>query len=238
MTAAPAAVADLVILLDVDNTLLDNDALIADLRAKLADVFGADVALAYWDGLEALRAELGYVDYLGALQRFRTTLDAGGSADRRLLELSAFFLDYPFASRLYPGALAVVARLSGLGPTVVLSDGDVVFQPRKIVRSGLWQAVHGRVLVDVHKEQSLDAMARAFPARRYVMVDDKPRILAAMKAAMGERLTTVFVRQGHYAHDVEVLATCPPADIAIGAIGDLLTLDLGALLAAPATELT
>jgi len=190
-----------VFLLDVDNTLLDNDRIIADLRQHLQREFGAASAERYWTIFEQLRAELGYVDYLGALQRYRDAIDHDGDRDHRLLEMSNFLLDYPFAERLYPRALAVVAHLATLGATVILSDGDVVFQPRKVWRSGLWDAVQGRVLIYVHKEQQLDQVQRLYPARCYVLVDDKLRLLTAAKQVMRDRLVTVFPRQGHYALD-------------------------------------
>jgi FMN phosphatase YigB (HAD superfamily) len=231
--AMPAATsAPLVFLFDVDNTLLDNDRIIADLREHLAHEFGAASAERYWAAFEALRSELGYVDYLGALQRYRAEVEADDAAAHRLLSLSTFLIDYSFADRLYPRVLDVVARLGRLGPTVILSDGDVVFQPRKVKRSGLWDAVEGRVLIYIHKEQMLDAVQRCYPARRYVMVDDKQRVLTAMKAILDERLVTVFPRQGHYALDPANLARYPAADIAIDRIGDLLELDLASSLAA------
>ena len=237
IASAPAdANADVVFLLDVDNTLLDNDRIIADLRRHLEQEFGLASADRYWLIFEQLRSELGYADYLGALQRYRSAIDHGGDGDHRLLQVSSFLIDYPFAERLYPGALDVVARLSGFGPTVILSDGDVVFQPRKVWRSGLWNAVQGRVLIYVHKEQMLDQMQRLYPARRHVMVDDKQRLLAAMKDVMGDRLVTVFPRQGHYALDPANIARYPAADCTIEAIGELLTLDIGALLGAPSKE--
>lgn len=212
---------DIVFLLDVDNTLLDNDAVIADLRRHLLDNFGAEKAERYWSGFEELRAELGYTDYLGALQRYRQRELSDDMNDPRLLKMSTWLVDYPFADRLYEGALAAIEHLKGLGTTVILSDGDVVFQPRKVQRSGLWQAVEGRVLIYIHKELMLEAVQKRFPARHYVMVDDKLRILDAMKRALGERLTTVFPRQGHYAHDPKELAGRPPADITIEHIGEL-----------------
>jgi FMN phosphatase YigB (HAD superfamily) len=227
-----------VFLLDVDNTLLDNDRIIADLRRHLEHEFGAASAERYWTIFEQLRAELGYVDYLGALQRYRDAIDHDGDRDHRLLQMSNFLLDYPFADRLYPRALAVVAHLSSLGTTVILSDGDVVFQPRKVWRSGLWDAVQGRVLIYVHKEEQLDQMQRLYPAQRYVMVDDKLRLLAAVKQVLGERVVTVFPRQGHYALDTLDNARYPAADCAVDAIADLLALDVRALLRAPLQETT
>lgn len=217
-----------VFLLDVDNTLLDNDRIIADLGTHLAHEFGDESRDRYWEIFEALRAELGYADYLGALQRYRL----GALNDPRLLQMSAFLVDYPFADRLYPGALAAIEHLRRWGPTVILSDGDVVFQPRKVQRSGLWDAVEGRMLIYLHKEQMLDAIEQRYPARHYVMVDDKLRILAAMKKVWGERLTTVFPRQGHYALDPGNIAAYPAADLTLECIGDLVNVDLPALLGA------
>lgn len=217
--------AAIVFLLDVDNTLLDNDAVIADLRQHLQREFGG-LADRFWTQFEALRDELGYADYLGALQRFRTEVEHDGASAHRLLATSSFLIDYPFAERLYPKALDVFARLGKLGTTVILTDGDVVFQPRKVQRSGLWDAVQGRVLIHIHKERMLDAVTRSYPARRYVMVDDKLRILRAMKDTWGERLVTVFPRQGHYALDPTQLARHGAADITLERIGDLLELDL------------
>ncbi len=225
---------DTVFLLDVDNTLLDNDRIIEDLRAHLASEFGAACASHYWAHFEALRSELGYADYLGALQRYRLETEHGHrhgqDDDPRLLQMSSFLIDYPFANRLYRGALEVIERLNTFGRTVILTDGDVVFQPRKVQRSGLWDAVEGRVLIYVHKEQMLDAVQRRYPALHYVMVDDKLRILSAMKKIMRQRLTTVFPRQGHYALDPAIVAACPPADLSLERIGDLLDVDIGAVL--------
>jgi len=215
----------LVFLLDVDNTLLDNDRIVADLGEHLAREFGDESRDRYWEIFEALRMELGYADYLGALQRYRI----GALNDPRLLCMSSFLVDYPFAERLYPGALDVIAHLRHLGPTVILTDGDVVFQPRKVQHSGLWDAVEGRVLIYLHKEQMLDAIEQHYPARRYVMVDDKLRILATMKKVWGERLTTVFPRRGHYALDPENGAAYPSADITIEHIGELADVDFASL---------
>lgn len=217
---------EVVFLLDCDNTLLDNDRVVEDLRAHLAHEFGPEDSNRYWTLFEALRGELGYADYLGALQRYRL----GDSSDTRLLLMSSFLVDYPFASRLYPGALDVIRRLRAGGLTVILSDGDVVFQPRKIERSGLWAAVEGRVLIYIHKERMLDAVAERYPARHYVMIDDKLRILAAMKQTWQDRLTTIFPRQGHYALDPRNIAAYPPADMTIERIDDLVDADLATLL--------
>ncbi len=224
MTDAPA-IPELCVLLDVDNTLLDNDAVERDLRRHLEDAFGAERQKRYWEIFEALRAELGYADYLGALQRYRMA----NLRDPRILQVSLFLVEYPFRDRLYPRALEVVDRLHGAGVPVILSDGDVVFQPRKVERSGLWHAVDGRVLIYVHKEQMLDDVAERYPARHYVMVDDKLRILAAMKSAWGDRVTTVFPRQGHYANDPVAVAQYPAADITVERIGDLLDHDIRTL---------
>lgn len=219
---------DVVFLFDVDNTLLDNDAVVEGYRAYLVRESGTEAADHYWDLFEELRRELGYADYLGALQRYR--LDH--LHDPRLLLVSSYLLDYPFAERLYPRALDVLARFGRLGPTVVFSDGDVVFQPRKIERSGIRRAVDGRVLVHIHKERELECVERLFPAAHYVLIDDKLRILTAVKRVWGARVTTVFPRQGHYARDPEILARNPPADLAITGIGELLDYDVPTLLAA------
>lgn len=216
---------DIVFLFDCDNTLLDNDRVVVDLRTHLEVEFGAHNRDRYFEIFEALRNELGYADYLGALQRYRL----GANNDPCLLKMSSFLVDYPFADRLYPGALDVVEHLGTWGSPVILSDGDVVFQPHKIKRSGLWEAVDGRVLIYIHKERMLDDVEQRYPARHYVMVDDKLRILAAMKNIWGDRLTTVFPRQGHYALDPHNLATYPAADHTVERIGDLIDCDLPAL---------
>ncbi|MGO9803769.1 MAG: HAD family hydrolase [Steroidobacteraceae bacterium] len=211
-----------VFLFDVDNTLLDNDAVQDDLSAYLERRFGRVCRDRYWALFEELRLELGYADYLGALQRYRLeNLD-----DPQLLEVSSFLIDYPFAGRLYPQALVALARCARLGCTVILSDGDVVFQPRKVQRSGLWDAVAGRVLIYLHKEQMLAAIERRFPADHYVMIDDKLRILTAMKRIWGERLTTILPRQGHYALDPRELAAWPAADLTVARIGELADCEL------------
>jgi FMN phosphatase YigB (HAD superfamily) len=209
---------ELVFLLDVDNTLLDNDQFGADLGARLEQAFGAEQRDRYWAIFAALREEVSYADYLLALERFRVGLDD----DPELLEMSSFMLEYPFADRLYPRAIEAIAHLSKLGLPVVMSDGDVVFQPRKIERSGIWDAVQGRVLIYMHKERALDAMRRRYPARHYVMVDDKAQLLAAMKRVLGPKLTTVFVHQGHYAAQSANTVIDPPPDLEIERIGDLL----------------
>ena len=208
----------LVVLLDVDNTLLDNDRFAADLGDRLAHSFGAAEESRYWAIFARLRAELGFADYLSALQTFRTGLDDHPD----LLAMSEFLLQYPFTARLFPLALEALAHLAKFSRPVVLSDGDIVFQPRKIQRSGIWDAVQGHVLIYVHKERALDHMQQRYPARHYVMVDDKPNLLAAMKSILGAKLTTVFVRQGHYALAPESMSVSPPPDRVIEQIGDLL----------------
>jgi FMN phosphatase YigB (HAD superfamily) len=217
-----------VFLFDVDNTLLDNDRVQDDLRNHLEREFGAESRDRYWAIFEEMRAELGYADYLGALQRYRLE----DLCDPRLLMMSSFLVDYPFAKRLYPGSLEALKHVRAWGPTVILSDGDVVFQPRKVQRSGLWEAVEGRVLIYIHKEQMLDDVEQCYPARHYVMVDDKLRILTAMKQIWGNRLTTVWPRQGQYALDPQAVATYPPPDLTIARIGALVKYDLPALIGA------
>ncbi len=226
--------ADVVFLLDVDDTLLDSDRIVADLHAHLKREFGVCNAQRYWAIFDAQREALGYVDYLGALQRYRLEVERGGVDEQRLLMMSWFLLDYPYADRLYPRSLEVIRHLGRYGPTVILTDGDVVIQPRKLQRSGLWDAVDGRALVYVHKEKMLDAVQRHYPARHYVMVDDKLRILAAMKAIWQQRLTTIFVRQGHYALDPDVVAAEAAADFTIEAIGELVDFDLSRWIQQPA----
>ena len=218
-------IARTVFLFDVDNTLLDNDAVQNDLSAHLEREVGLASRDRYWQIFEELRAELGYADYLGALQRYRLE----HQDDTQLLRVSFFLLDYPFASRLYPGSVAALARCGTVGPTVILSDGDVVFQPLKVQRAGLWQAVEHRVLIYLHKERMLDAVAQSYPAEHYVMIDDKLRILAAMKEVWRERLTTVFARQGHSANDPRELAAWPPADVTLEHIGELVDYPLASL---------
>jgi FMN phosphatase YigB (HAD superfamily) len=212
----------LVVLFDVDNTLLDNDRVTADLKHHLEKEVGSEGAQCYWNIIEQLRCELGYADYLGALQRYRSEIPH----DPRLLTVSNVLIDYPFADRLFPHSLDVVEGMKQWGPAVILSDGDVVFQPRKVERSGLFKAVNGNVLIYVHKEQELEDVAQRFHADHYVMVDDKLRILAAIKRIWGPRVTTVFVRQGHYALDPKILTAYPAADVSIQRIGDLLNYDL------------
>jgi FMN phosphatase YigB (HAD superfamily) len=216
-----------VFLLDVDNTLLDNDRVVADLRRHLADKLGPESEQRYFAIFETLRNELGYADYLGALQRYRVERPR----EPNFLEVSSFLIDYPFANRLFPGSLDAIERLRTWGPPVILSDGDVVFQPRKIERSGLYDAVEGRVLIYIHKEKELEDVIARYPAEHYVLVDDKLRILSAVKDAWGSRVTTVFPRQGHYARDPKVLAKYPAADITVDRIGDLATYDLSAFVA-------
>ena len=221
MTVSP-----IVFLVDVDNTLLDNDEIQNDLRNHLEREFGPACRDRYWTILEQLFTELGYRDYLGALQRYRVE----HPRDIHLLSMSSFLVDYPFADRLYPAALDVLKRLRDWGQTVIMSDGDVVFQPRKVERSGLSGAVDGHVLIYIHKEDMLDDVERRYPARHYVLIDDKLRILSAVKKAWGDRVTTVFPRQGQYALDAKVVASNPAADVTVERIGDLMSYDLPAAL--------
>jgi len=222
MTGTP----NVVFLFDVDNTLIDNDRVQAHLKEHLEQAYGAATRDRYWDILEELRNELGYVDYLGALERYRIET----MHRPEVLRMSSWLVDYPFADRLYPGALDAVKHVQQWGNPVILSDGDAVFQPRKVERSGLWNAFDGRILIYIHKEQELVDVERLYPAGHYVLIDDKLRILSAVKEIWGERVTTVFPKQGHYAFDLEALAEYPPADIELGRIGDLLTFDLSAFL--------
>lgn len=214
--------AEPVFMIDVDNTLLDNDRFIGELTAQLDQVFGEAERQRYWRFYEDRRKTLGYADYLGALQDLRLE----NNDEAALLEASEFLLDYPFADLLYPDALNVVSHLGGMGTAMILSDGDIVFQPRKIRRSGLWKAFAGHVLVYIHKEHMLDAIEQRYPAAHYLMVDDKVRLLAAMKLQLGDRLTTIFPRQGHYAVEAGVADIAPTPDITVERIGDLLGFSL------------
>jgi FMN phosphatase YigB (HAD superfamily) len=211
----------LVFLLDVDNTLLDNDEFAVRLGARLEKAFGVDHRERYWRLFEDLRAQNGVADYLGSLQAFRAGLDD----DPALLEMSRFLLEFPFPTLLFPRALEAVSHLRTLGHPVVLSDGDVVFQPRKIQHAGIWDAVKGDVLIYLHKEKVMDHVQKRYPASHYVVVDDKPHLLAAMKLVMGKDLTTIFVRQGHYALAAGSNAVTPAPDRVIERIGDLTTLN-------------
>lgn len=216
-----------VFLFDVDNTLLNNDRVTQDLRQHLEREVGARAASHYWAIFDELRSDLGYADYLGALQRFRIAYPH----DLRLLTVSHFLINYPFATRLYPDSLDVIEKAKGWGPVALLTDGDVVFQPRKVDRSGLYQAVEGHVLCYVHKEQELADVARRFPSEHYVVIDDKLRLLTAIKKVWRSRVTTVFVRQGHYALDQKIIASCPSADLTLGRIGHFLEHELPELMA-------
>jgi|SRR5215469_1008896 len=219
---------DLVFLFDVDNTLLDNDRLQNDLFRQLAREFGTRARSRYPSIFEELRYELGYADYLGALERYRLEK----LHDPRLLRMANWLVDYPFTNRLYPGALDVIRRLKRWGRVAILSDGDAVFQPRKVESSGLWKALDGHVLIFIHKEKELACVERLYPAEHYVIVDDKLRILQAIKDKWKDRVTTVFPRQGHYAKDKKALAEYPPADISIRRIADLLKFERDVFLAA------
>jgi len=217
-----------VFLFDVDNTLVDNDRIAADLQRHLQNKVGESCARHYWEIFEQLRTELGYADYLGALQRYRTERPR----DPKLLEVSYFMVNYPFANRLFPESLDAVEHARQMGQPVILSDGDVVFQPRKVDRSGLYDTFEGHVLIYVHKELELDDVEARYPAAHYVMVDDKVRLLAAIKQHWGARVTTVFPRQGHYAHDAALVAQYPKPDITIERIGELQKYSLEQILAA------
>lgn len=217
----------IVFLFDVDNTLLDNDRVTEHLKNYLEQQVGRERQQCYWEFFEQLRSELGYADYLGALQRYRIAYPR----DPGLLTVSHFLVNYPFATRLYPDSLDVIEHVKQWGQAVILSDGDVVFQPRKIERSGIWEAVDGKVLIYIHKEQELDEVEKRFPAAHYVLIDDKLRILDAVKKVWGAKVTTVFPRQGHYAHDPKALATYPAADVSVDRIGDLLQYDFPAVIA-------
>jgi len=210
----------IVFLFDVDNTLLDNDRVTADLRNYLEREVGNKRAKTYWDIFEELRTDLGYADYLGALQRYRSEY----RHDVHLLMVSRYLINYPFANRLYPGSLDAINHVKAHGPVALLSDGDVVFQPRKVERSGLFEAVEGKVLIYVHKEDELRDVERRLPCKHYVLIDDKLRILSAVKRIWGDKVTTVFVRQGHYALDPEIIAKYPAADRTIERIGDVMNL--------------
>ena len=210
-----------VFLVDVDNTLLDNDRIQADLKRHLEREFGAAARDRYWTILEQLMTDLGYRDYLGALQRYRVE----HPKDLHLLSMSSYLVDYPFANRLYPGALDVLERFRGWARTVILSDGDVVFQPRKVERSGIAETVDGHVLIYIHKEEELDDVEQRYSAGHYVLVDDKPRILATVKKVWGDRVTTVLPRQGQFAHAADAASYRPAADLTVERIGDLLAYD-------------
>lgn len=213
---------DLIFLLDVDNTLLDNDRFAADLGDRLEQAFGPSERERYWTIFARLREQLGLADYLGSLQMFRAGLDD----HPELLAMSEFLLEYPFTARLFPRALEAVDHLRKIGRPVVLSDGDIVFQPRKIQRAGIWDAVDGRVMIYLHKERVLDHMQQRYPAKHYVMVDDKPNLLSAMKSVLKSTLTTVFVQQGHYALAADAKTAEPAPDLTIQRIGDLMNLTL------------
>ena len=210
----------LVFLFDVDNTLLDNDRVTADLKRQLENEVGHERQERYWVIFEELRAELGYADYLGALQRYRAIYPR----DPHVLTVSHFLLHYPFANRLFPNSLDAVDYVKQFGTPVILTDGDVVFQPHKIHDSGLYEAFDGAVLIYIHKEVELEDVANRYPADHYVLIDDKLRILSEVKRIWDDRVTTVFVRQGHYALDEKVISKYPPADLTIDRIGNLLQL--------------
>lgn len=216
---------EVVFLIDCDNTLMDNDQVQHDLRDHLEQQFGVEARERYWAIFEQLRSELGYTDYLGALQRYRVE----SLNEPRLLLMAGWLMNYRFAERLYPGSLDLLKHLTQWGKTVILSDGDVVFQPRKVEYSGLWDAVEGRVLIYIHKENMLEQIEQAYPARHYVMIDDKVRILDAMKQGWGDKLTTVFPQQGQYAVAPDVADYRTP-DVTVARIGELVGFGLDSLL--------
>jgi FMN phosphatase YigB (HAD superfamily) len=227
-----APLREIVFLLDVDNTLLDNDTAVKDYLTEIRRTVSPEASQRYWEIFQNLAKEIGYADYLGALQRYRLE----DMHDPKLLHMSSYLLDYNFADRLFPHALKVIQYLMTHGTVVILTDGDVVFQPRKILRAGLWDAVAGRVLVYIHKEQELHEVEQRFPAQHYVIVDDKLRILAAVKGQWRERVTTVFVDQGHYATDPNILAAYPHADVTLKDIGNLLDYEVDTLVEAANTR--
>lgn len=225
---------NVVFLFDVDNTLLDNDRILQNLRDYLTTSVGSECQRDYWEILEELRSELGYVDYLGSLQRYRVA----HPREENILTISPYLIDYPFANRLYPGSLDAIEHVQQWGPAVILSDGDAVFQPWKVHRSGLAEAVHGNILIYIHKERMLDEVERHYPAEHYVMIDDKLLILDAIKKQWKSRVTTVFVEQGHYAKDPENLRRYPHGDLQVKAIGELPKISLSSFLAPPSASQT
>jgi len=216
-SARDAALDPVFFLVDVDNTLFDNDRFAVELSAHLEKSFNVAERERYWSLHKKRWAEFGISDYLGTMQQFRQGLQN----DPSLLQMSSFLLDFPFGDLLYPHALEVVKHMRSLGPASALSDGDMVFQPRKLQHSGIFDAFHGNALIYEHKQHELDLLQQRFPAQRYVMIDDKPNILADMKKVLGDRLTTVFVRQGRYAADASPELRSAP-DMKIDAIADLL----------------
>lgn len=215
-----------VFLFDVDNTLLDNDRVTNDLRNFLEKEVGAERNKRYWEIFEELRSELGYADYLGSLQKYRVE----NPYDSHVLSVSTFLINYHFANRLFPNSLDALEHCKKFGKVVILTDGDVVFQPRKVERSGLFEAVEKNILIYIHKEQELADVERRYPAEKYVLIDDKIRILSAVKKIWKDRVTTIFVKQGHYAFDEKEIAKYPKADFTIERIGDLLEFDFEELI--------
>ncbi len=208
-----------VFLLDVDNTLLDNDQVRTQLEAAVTDAVGPARATRLWEIYEAVREELDFVNFPETLERFSRECDEVACLGR----LSSILYGFPFAECLYPGALQAIHHVKSLGLPVILSDGDQLFQRYKIRAAGLETAVDGRVLVYVHKEQSTDDIRKRYPATHYVMVDDKPRIHTAMKAVLGDQVTTVMVCQGKYAAD-PAQHDYPDPDVTLDSIQDLVQL--------------
>ncbi len=217
-----------VFLFDVDNTLIDNDRIVADMMRHLERDIGREHAQLYWQYFEQLRTELGYADYLGALQRYRIN----HPRDFKIIAVSYFLMNYYFANRLFPCSLDVIEKYKQEGETAILSDGDMIFQPLKIERSGLREAVDEKVMIYIHKEQELDDVKLRYPAGHYVLIDDKVRILDAVKKALGARVTTIFPRQGHYAADAQEVAKYRTPDVTVDRIEQLRDYDLARLRAA------
>ncbi len=214
----------LVFLLDVDNTLLDNDALKAEIGSRIQMLVGVELARRFWVVYEQVRQQAEFVDYPATLDRF---INQYGDASQPV-QLRQIFESLPFASFLFPDVIETLRHLRSLGTVAILSDGDQVFQPLKIRKSGLEEAVGGNVLIYVHKERELQRVFAQYPADHYVMVDDKPRILSALEEECPSRFTTVFVLQGHYAREGEYE---PVPDIVVHHFADLAGFTLEQFLA-------
>ena len=216
----------LVFLIDLDNTILDNDGVKQDIEAKMLEILGERLAERFWHYYEAVRKDLDYIDFFETMMRLR---DENPTDAAVVDEATGTLMDWDFCPRLYPRAIETVLHLKSLGLPLVLSDGDPVFQPMKIHQCGVTQAVDGRVLIFVHKERFLPAVQARFRAERYVLIDDKPGILMRSKAALGDRLTTVHVLQGKYATDPKLAVDYTP-DIVVPNFSDLLTYDADAFM--------
>ncbi len=209
----------LVFLIDVDNTLIDNDAVKKDLDEHITVELGPALAARFWEIYEQARKERETVDIPLALSRLRTQTSLADMDEQTYLHVHSIFDNYPFFERLYPGTLETLHYLRTLGLTVIVSDGDRFFQAEKIFASNLAEAVEGRVLIYIHKQQHLDEIVRQYPADHYVMIDDKPEILADTKELWGKRVTTAFVQQGKYAAEQKPPNFAP--DISVLHIADL-----------------